>query len=353
MTTEAVLATLESIRSDGLAAVGRAETISQVNEVQVALLGRKSPFAEIGRSLRDLSPEDRRKVGRSANEVRESLESALADKLQSLAVAGVESGLESERLDVTLPGRRTQSGRLHPLTQVLDRIVDTFVGLGFTVAEGPVIETDHYNFEALNFPQDHAARSMHDTFYLAGTDPESKDEPLLLRTHTSPMQVRLMESMPPPLYAVVPGLCCRRDEIDANHLSVFTQIEGLAVDEGISFADLKGTLEVFAKAMFGPGLRVRMHPSYFPFTEPSAEVYVSCFACDGSGCPTCKGEGWIEIMGAGMVHPNVFRAVGYDPEITGFAFGMGIERIAKLMYSVSDLRSFYENDLRFLQGSGR
>jgi len=347
MTADSVLATLDSIKSDGLAAIGRAQSTADVMDLEVGLLGRKSPFAEIGRGLREFSPEDRRSVGQASNAVRLALESALEAQRQTLAAGESQSRLAADRIDVTLPGRRAPFGRLHPLTQVLDQIIDTFIGLGFKVAEGPVIETDHYNFEALNFPQDHAARSMHDTFYLEA----GEGEPLLLRTHTSPMQVRLMESTPPPLYAVVPGVCCRRDEIDANHLSVFTQIEGLAVDEGISFADLKGTLEVFAKAIFGPGLRVRMHPSYFPFTEPSAEVYVSCFACDGSGCPTCKGEGWIEIMGAGMVHPNVFRAVGYDPEITGFAFGMGIERIAKLMYSINDLRSFYENDLRFLSGS--
>ncbi|MGI8426901.1 MAG: phenylalanine--tRNA ligase subunit alpha [Actinomycetota bacterium] len=350
MTADSALVTLDSIKKDGLTAIDRAETTEQLQGLEAALLGRKSPFAEIGRGLREFPSEDRRRVGQVSNEIRLALESALEAKLKALASTESEFRLASDRLDVTLPGRRTQLGRRHPLTQVLDRIIDTFVGLGFNVAEGPVIETDHYNFEALNFPQDHAARSMHDTFYLEPTDLDNP-EALLLRTHTSPMQVRLMESTPPPLYAVVPGVCCRRDEIDANHLSVFTQIEGLAVDEGISFADLKGTLEVFAKAMFGPGLRVRMHPSYFPFTEPSAEVYVSCFACDGSGCPTCRSEGWIEIMGAGMVHPNVFRAVGYDPWITGFAFGMGIERIAKLMYSTNDLRSFYENDLRFLSGS--
>jgi phenylalanyl-tRNA synthetase alpha chain len=252
--------------------------------------------------------------------------------------------LEAERLDVTLPGRTPPTGRIHPLTEVLDEIVDIFVGLGFQVAEGPLVETDYYSFQALNIPQDHAARSMQDTFYVdTGTE-----QPFVLRPHTSPMQVRLMETTKPPLYVVVPGVVARRDEVDANHLAQFMQIEGLAVDEGITFSDLKGVLDVFAKHMFGANLTVRMHPSYFPFTEPSAEVYVSCFACDGSGCPTCRGEGWIEIMGAGMVHPNVFRSVGYPPDTTGFAFGMGIERIAKLKYSVGDLRSFYENDLRFL-----
>lgn len=346
MTSEQVLRQLKDIQDEALSAIQRADTPGAVADIEVRHLGRKSLFAEIGRGLRDLPPDIRRDVGRASNDVRAVIHKALSERLDALEAGGSALRTEAERLDVTLPGRRTPAGRSHPLTQVLDEILGVFTGLGFNLAEGPVIETDRYNFEALNFPQDHPARSMHDTFYL---EPDN-GEALLLRTHTSPMQIRLMESGPPPLYAVVPGICCRRDEVDANHIAVFTQVEGLAVDDGISFADLKGTLEHFARALFGPGLRVRMHPSYFPFTEPSAEVYVSCFACDGMGCPTCKGEGWIEIMGAGMVHPNVFRAGGYDPEITGFAFGMGVERIAKLKYSVSDLRSFYENDLRFLGG---
>lgn len=347
MTSDQILGELQKIRQQALSQIDEAQTAARVREVEAAHLGRKSPFAEIGRELRNMGPDDRRDVGRASNETRSAIYTAVSARLAVLEAAESASRVESERLDVTLPGRRMAPGRVHPLTQVLEEILDTFSGMGFRLAEGPVIETDRYNFEALNFAKDHPARSMHDTFYL---EPDN-GEPLLLRTHTSPMQIRLMESTPPPLYVVVPGICCRRDEVDANHTSVFTQVEGLAVDEGISFADLKGTLEHFAGALFGPGLRVRMHPSYFPFTEPSAEVYVSCFACDGRGCPTCKGEGWIEIMGAGMVHPNVFRAGGYDPGITGFAFGMGVERIAKLKYGVSDLRSFYENDLHFLGGA--
>jgi phenylalanyl-tRNA synthetase alpha chain len=345
MSSDALILELNNIGDQALAALEAAADSQQLRELEIQFLGRKGPLARVGKSLAGLPVESRKSVGRTANEVRGLIESKLAEKrfqMESLEQAGRR---EAERVDVTLPGRRPAAGKLHPLTEVLEEIVDTFVGLGYQVAEGPVIESDYYNFQALNFPPDHPARSMHDTFYVE-SDPVA---PLLLRTHTSPMQIRSMEAASPPMYVVFPGTVCRKDEIDANHLAVFTQIEGLAVDEGISFADLKGTLEVFAKATFGSHLEVRMNPSYFPFTEPSAEVYVSCFACDKAGCPTCRGEGWIEIMGAGMVHPNVFRAVGYDPEVTGFAFGMGIERIAKLRYSIGDLRSFHENDLRLLQ----
>ena len=335
---------LESIEKQALDALGEAGSSARVQELQIAYLGRKGPLARVGKTLGSLPVEERKVVGQVANRVRGLIESAIADKLAALDNAERGGRLEAERLDITLPGRMPPTGRLHPLTEVLEEIVDIFVGLGFQVAEGPLVETDYYSFQALNIPQDHAARSMQDTFYVDTGAPQ----PYVLRPHTSPMQVRLMEAAPPPHYVVVPGVVARRDEIDANHLAQFMQIEGLAVDEGISFADLKGVLQVFARQMFGSNLTVRMHPSYFPFTEPSAEVYVSCFACDGSGCATCRGEGWIEIMGAGMVHPNVFRSVGYPASTTGFAFGMGIERIAKLKYSVNDLRTFYENDLRFL-----
>ncbi|HEX2259726.1 MAG TPA: phenylalanine--tRNA ligase subunit alpha, partial [Actinomycetota bacterium] len=335
MTPDTLISELHAVRDEALAALDTAADSQQLRQLEIQFLGRKGPLARVGKSLASLPVESRKTVGRAANEVRDLIESQIAEKRSRLEILEQAGRWEAERVDVTLPGRRPPAGRLHPLTQVLEEIVDVFVGLGYQVAEGPVIETDYYNFQALNFPPDHPARSMHDTFYVESDG----DTPLLLRTHTSPMQIRSMEASKPPLYVVFPGTVCRRDEVDANHLAVFTQIEGLAVDEGISFADLKGTLEVFAKATFGSHLEVRMNPSYFPFTEPSAEVYVSCFACDKAGCPTCKGEGWIEIMGAGMVHPNVFRAVGYDPEITGFAFGMGVERIAKLRYAISDLRS--------------
>jgi phenylalanyl-tRNA synthetase alpha chain len=335
---------LQGIEREALEALEAAASSDRVRELEIVYLGRKGPLNRVGKTLGTLPVEERKVVGQAANRVRGLIQSAIARKLADLDELERAGRLEAERLDVTLPGRTPPTGRIHPLTEVLDEIVDIFVGLGFQVAEGPLVETDYYSFQALNIPQDHAARSMQDTFYVD----TGSEQPFVLRPHTSPMQVRLMETTKPPLYVIVPGVVARRDEVDANHLAQFMQIEGLAVDEGITFSDLKGVLDVFAKQMFGANLTVRMHPSYFPFTEPSAEVYVSCFACDGSGCATCRGEGWIEIMGAGMVHPNVFRSVGYPPETTGFAFGMGIERIAKLKYSVSDLRSFYENDLRFL-----
>jgi len=343
MSAQSLVEELDAIGQKAEDALKGAGSSEQVRELEIEFLGRKGSLSGIGKSLGSLPGEDRRLVGQAANRVRSLIESAIAAKLQALRASEEAARLQSERLDVTLPGRTPPMGKLHPVSEIQDEIVDIFVGLGFQVTEGPLVETDYYSFQALNIPLDHAARSMQDTFYVEGGD-----ETLVLRPHTSPVQVRLMEASLPPHYVVVPGVVARRDEVDANHLAVFSQIEGLAVDEGISFADLKGVLEIFAKQMFGPNLTVRMHPSYFPFTEPSAEVYVSCFACDGSGCATCRGEGWIEIMGAGMVHPNVFRTVGYPPETTGFAFGMGIERIAKLRYSIADLRSFYENDLRLL-----
>jgi phenylalanyl-tRNA synthetase alpha chain len=335
---------LEVIEKEALEALGAAGSTERVQELQIVYLGRKGPLARVGKTLGTLPVEERKLVGQAANRVRGLIETAIADKLADLDNSERAGRLEAERLDITLPGRKPPTGKLHPLTEVLEEIVDIFVGLGFQVAEGPLVETDYYSFQALNIPQDHAARSMQDTFYVDTGAPE----PYVLRPHTSPMQARVMESGPPPHYMVVPGVVARRDEVDANHLAQFMQIEGFAVDEGISFSDLKGVLQAFARQMFGANLTVRMHPSYFPFTEPSAEVYVSCFACDGSGCATCRGEGWIEILGAGMIHPNVFRSVGYPPSTTGFAFGMGVERIAKLKYSVNDLRTFYENDLRFL-----
>jgi phenylalanyl-tRNA synthetase alpha chain len=335
---------LEGIEKEAIEALNSAGSTERVQELQIAYLGRKGPLARVGKALGTLPVEERKVVGQAANRVRNLIEAAIAGKLADLDRSERAGRLEAERLDITLPGRMPPTGKLHPLTEVLEEIVDIFVGLGFQVAEGPLVETDYYSFQALNIPQDHAARSMQDTFYVD----TGAGEPFVLRPHTSPMQARVMEAGPPPHYVVVPGVVARRDEIDANHLAQFMQIEGFAVDEGISFSDLKGVLEAFARQMFGANLTVRMHPSYFPFTEPSAELYVSCFACDGSGCPTCRGEGWIEVLGCGMIHPNVFRAVGYDPSTTGFAFGMGVERIAKLKYSVNDLRSFYENDLRFL-----
>ena len=346
MAIEDVIARLQEIRSEGLAALEAAPDAPGLRDAEVRYLGRKAPLAAIVSTLGGMPPEERRDVGRVANEVRSALESSVAERRSRLDAEEAARRAEADRVDVTLPGRKPPLGRLHPITQVIDEIVDVFVGLGFKVAEGPEVESDYYNFEALNMPADHPARSMFDTLYL---EPNDYGQPLL-RTHTSPMWVRAMEANPPPAYFTMPGRAFRRDEADPTHMAGFHQIDGLAVDEGISFADLKGSVEVFAKALFGPRQRIRMIPHYFPFTEPSAEVHVSCFACDGSGCRVCGNEGWIEIMGAGMIHPNVFRAVGYDPEVTGFAFGMGIERIALLRWSIGDIRWLYENDLRFLRG---
>jgi phenylalanyl-tRNA synthetase alpha chain len=279
-------------------------------------------------------------VGAAANEAKQALEALLEEKLEAARDAERRAARARQRVDLTLPGRRPPFGTVHPLTRVQDEIVSTFMGLGFSVAEGPEIESDYYNFEALNIPRDHPARDMQDTFYLS--------DDTLLRTHTSPVQIRTMQSQPPPVRIVVPGKVYRRDA-DITHSPMFHQVEGLAVDRDISMADLKGTLELFARRMFGADSRIRFRPSFFPFTEPSAEVDVLCFACGGAGCRVCTSSGWLEILGSGMVHPQVLTNVGYDPEeFTGWAFGMGIERVAMLKYGVDDIRLFYENDLRFL-----
>jgi phenylalanyl-tRNA synthetase alpha chain len=274
------------------------------------------------------------------------LEAALATKREAFEAAELAQRWERERLDVTLPGRTPSLGAIHPLTKTIWEIVDIFIGLGYVVAEGPEVELSIYNFDALNTPPEHPSRSPQDTFYIEGSN-----ETVCLRSQTSPMQMRIMETQEPPIYVVVPGRCYRRDEVDATHLSSFTQIEGLAVDQGITMADLKGTLSAFARAVFGKDLDVRLRPHFFPFTEPSAELDVQCFVCRGSGrsCRLCKGEGWIEVLGCGMVDPALFQWVDYEPERwSGFAFGMGVERIAALAHGVGDIRQFYENDVRFL-----
>ena len=293
------------------------------------------------RSIPELPAEERPEVGRLGNWVRKQLEAAFEARHGELETQEMVLGLEREKLDVTLPGRASPLGRLHLVTQTRREIEDIFVGMGYQIAEGPEIETEYYNFEALNTPADHPARSLHDTFFVGGN--------VLLRTHTSPVQVRVMEKQAPPVRIICPGRAYRRDS-DATHTPMFHQVEGLVVDERVTLADLKGTLETFAKAMFGAERQVRLRPHYFPFTEPSVEVDVSCMMCDGAGCRLCKRSGWLEILGAGMVDPNVFRFVDYDPErYTGFAFGMGIERIAMLKHGANDLRLFFENDLRFLR----
>ncbi len=342
---------LDRLAEGGERAGVEAASPSEVEDVRVRFLGRKAELTRILRALPDLPAEARAEVGKRGNEVRRRLEGLIAERGDSLSRRVLEERLGAERIDVTLPGDPLEPGHLHLLTETRRDIEDFFVGTGYRVVEGPEVETDYYNFTALNIPPGHPARRDHDTFYFS---PE-----LLLRTHTSPMQIRAMEAQGPPIYIIVPGVVYRRDS-DATHTPMFTQVEGLAVDETITLADLQGTLLEFARAIFGERERVRLRAGYFPFTEPSVEVDVSCFACSSSGrsadgalCSLCKGSGWIEIMGAGMVDPNVFGFVkdnGYDPErVQGFAFGMGVERIAMLKHGVPDLRLFFENDLRFLE----
>jgi phenylalanyl-tRNA synthetase alpha chain len=323
-------------------AVAAAQTSDELEKIRVGVLGRQGELTQLLRSLGTLAPEERPLVGAAANEAKRELEALLDARLGTTLEAERQAERRRQRLDLTLPGRRPPQGSLHPLTRVHDEIVAVFAGLGFSVAEGPEIETDYHNFEALNIPPDHPARDMQDTLYVS--------ESALLRTHTSPVQIRAMLAQPPPVRIIVPGKVYRRDVADATHSPMFHQVEGLAVDRAVTMADLKGTLELFAREMFGPRSRIRFRPSFFPFTEPSAEVDVLCFVCHGAGCRLCKQGGWLEILGSGMVHPQVLRNVGYDPEkVTGWAFGMGIERIAMLKYGIEDLRLFFENDLRFLR----
>jgi phenylalanyl-tRNA synthetase alpha chain len=320
--------------------IERAVTRRDLEEVRVKYLGKRGTLTQLLRALPGLPPTERPIVGREANEAKAGIESEL--EARQAVLAGVErrARLAADRPDLTLPGRRVVPGGLHPLTQVHEEIVDVFTGMGFAVAEGPEVELDYYNFEALNIPKDHPARDMQDTFYVGGE--------ILLRTHTSPVQIRTMERQKPPVRIICPGRVYRRDA-DITHSPVFHQVEGLAVDRGISMGDLKGTLELFARELFGPDSRIRFRPSFFPFTEPSAEVDVLCFLCKGGGCRVCKQSGWLEILGSGMVHPRILRAMGYDTEeVTGWAFGMGIERVAMLRYGIDDIRLFFENDLRFL-----
>ncbi len=322
-------------------AIAAAADLTALEAVRVRFLGRKADLVLLLRSIPQLPVEERPEVGRLGNLIRKELEIAVEDRRVELEADELVVGLEKERVDVTLPGWHSPLGHLHLVAQTQREIEDIFVGMGYEIVEGPEVETEYYNFEALNTPADHPARSLHDTFFVS--------DQVVLRTHTSPMQVRTMEKQRPPVYVIVPGKAYRRDS-DATHTPMFHQVEGLVVDKHITLADLKGTLETFARAMFGADRKVRLRPHYFPFTEPSVEVDVSCMICDGAGCRLCKKSGWLEILGAGMVDPNVFGFVDYDPEVyTGFAFGVGIERIAMLKHGVNDLRLFFENDLRFLR----
>lgn len=348
---------IEQIEAEAKAAVEAAGSASELEEVRVRFLGRKAELTGILRGIADLPPEQRGPVGSTGNKVRKALEALIEEKTDALSSAELEKSLAEDRIDVTLPGSPARAvGHIHPITRTRRLIEDVMVGLGYQVMEGPEIEHDYYNFTALNHPQGHPARMLQDTFYI---EKEGHLEEVLLRTHTSPMQVRAMEAQPPPLFMIVPGKTYRRDS-DATHSPMFHQVEGLAVGEGITLADLKGTLLAMLREIFGPDREIRMRPHFFPFTEPSVEFDVSCFRCGGSGalddgsrCGLCKGIGWIELGGAGMVDPNVFGFVadrGYDPDtVTGFAFGFGIERIAMLRHGVGDLRLFFDNDVRMLE----
>jgi phenylalanyl-tRNA synthetase alpha chain len=344
MNAAEALETIERQREEGLVAVSAARSLDDLRTVEVRFLGRKAPLSDVQRALTGLPTDQRPRIGKAINDAFSALRGAVAERELALRAEEGRAVAEADRIDVTLPGRRPPQGSLHILTQTERRIIDVFASMGYRVAEGPELETDWYNFEALNFPPDHPARLMQDTIY--PSVPGRGD--LVLRTHTSPVQIRTMEAQEPPIYVVIPGRCYRRDTPDATHTPVFQQVEILAVDQGLSLSDMKGTLEEFAKALFGPQQRVRLRPSFFPFVEPGAEVDVSCFLCGGVGCRVC-GNGWIEILGAGMVHPVVFENVGIDAEqYTGFAAGLGVERVAALRHGIPDIRMFFEGDVRFL-----
>lgn len=337
---------LARIQSDGSDLLAAAENVDALAELQTRLLGKKSELTQLRRQLGSLDPDQRKEAGKALNSARSSLEQVAAERRSVLEGMERAAQFEAERLDLTEVPTTYERGHLHLVTQTQQRLEDVFVGMGFTVAEGPDVETDWYNFEALNIPAAHPARSMWDTLYVDLGDPES----VLLRTHTSPVQIRVMDTQDPPVYIVAPGRVYRRDTADASHMPVFHQIEGLVIDRGITFGDLAGTLEAFTAAYFGESIHTRLRPSYFPFTEPSAEYDINCIFCEGKGCRTCANTGWLELGGCGMVNPKVFEAVGYDPEEwTGFAFGFGIDRLALMRHGVDDLREFFTNDVRFLK----
>jgi phenylalanyl-tRNA synthetase alpha chain len=337
---------VQRLESEGAARVTTATTVDGLRELETQILGKKSALTGLRRQLGGLDPDQRKEVGQRLNAARAAMEATIARRRVELEELDRQARAEAERLDLTELVTARLRGHLHLVTQTQERLEDVFVGMGFGVAEGPDVETDWYNFEALNIPRDHPARSMWDTLYVDLGSPRST----LLRTHTSPVQIRVMAEQPPPVYVVAPGRVYRRDTADASHMPVFHQIEGLVVDEGITFGDLAGTLEAFTSAYFGASIHSRLRPSYFPFTEPSAEYDINCVFCEGRGCRTCAQTGWLELGGCGMVHPRVFEAVGYDPERwTGFAFGFGIDRLALMRHGVDDLRELFTNDIRFLE----
>ncbi len=335
---------LLELKEEAIEKIKQSSTMKDLQDVRVAYLGKKGPITEVLRGMGKLPAEERPIVGQYANEIRNEIAENVEKKQVELKELAIQKQLEEETIDVTLPGRPVRTGNHHPLTAVIEEIEDLFIGMGYQIAEGPEVETDYYNFEALNLPKNHPARDMQDSFYIT--------DDILLRTQTSPIQARTMEKHHGvgPVKIICPGKVYRRDHDDATHSHQFTQIEGLVVDEHVRMSDLKGTLTLFAKKMFGDEREIRLRPSFFPFTEPSVEMDISCFKCEGNGCNVCKATGWIEILGAGMVHPNVLEMSGFDPKkYTGFAFGMGPDRIAMLKYGIEDIRHFYQNDIRFLK----
>lgn len=333
---------LQTIGTKALQELHSAKDQKQLDNLRVHYLGKKGSLTAILKQMKNLSAEERPVIGKLANEIRSNIEQTIAERTEELKNMELEHRLRAEAIDVTLPGKPRKLGCKHPLSSTLEDLEEIFFGMGFSIAEGPEVEYDYYNFEALNIPKDHPARDDQDTFYI--------NDKILLRTQTSPVQVRTMQSQKPPIRIIAPGRVYRSDAVDATHSPLFHQVEGLVVDKGITFADLKGTLETFIKRLYGNDSVVRFRPHHFPFTEPSAEVDVQCFHCHGKGCRLCKGEGWIEILGCGMVHPKVLSNCGIDPEeYSGFAFGIGLERIAMRKYNIDDMRLFYENDIRFLE----
>ncbi len=333
---------LQQIKVSVEAALNDASTLEALEEIRIKYMGKKGELTAVLKGMGRLTPEERPVIGALANEIRQNLENEIDSKKTAIESKMEEERIKSEVIDITMPGSKKNVGKLHPMTQVMNTLKEIFMGMGFSVAEGPEVEYDYYNFEALNIPKNHPARDTQDTFYI--------EDNIVLRTQTSPMQVRVMEKTKPPIRIIAPGRVYRSDTQDATHSPVFHQIEGLVVDKNITMADLKGTLERFVKELYGEDTRVRFRPHHFPFTEPSAEMDYSCFNCGGKGCSVCKGEGWIEILGCGMVHPKVLENCGIDPEeYTGFAFGIGLERIAMGKFNINDLRLFFENDMRFLE----
>jgi len=337
-----MLQALQKIKTEAAEELSRVSSPEEIENIRIKYLGKKGALTQVLRGMGKLSPEERPAVGKLGNEVRDFVEQEINSAREKILKREKDQQLARETIDVTLPGREILMGKKHPLTQILDEIKEIFIGLGFSIAEGPEIETDEYNFERLNLPKDHPAREMQDTFFIS--------ENILLRTQTSPVQAHVMDAMVPelPIRIIAPGRVFRRDD-DSTHSPMFHQVEGLLVDKNVTFADLKGTLYAFVRQMFGKDVRFRLRPSYFPFTEPSAEVDISCIMCGGSGCRTCGHSGWLEILGSGLVHPRVLEMSGYDPDqVSGYAFGMGVERITMLKYGIDDIRLFFENDARFL-----